>query len=55
MYDEVELVEPGSVYAHSILLSNGWEVRLLFRALRIEELKALLPRTKRVAYLGRGP
>ena len=43
MYDEVELVEPGSVCVHSILLSNGWEVQLPFRALRIEEVQALLP------------
>jgi hypothetical protein len=43
-YDEVELVDStGSVCIHSILLSNGWEVRLPFHALRIEEMQALLP------------
>jgi hypothetical protein len=40
-YDEVELSGSGCV--HSILFSNGWEVRLPFSALRIEEVQALLP------------
>src|SRR5262249_17839365 len=42
--DEVELVAQSALScAHSILLSNGWEVQLPFRALRIEEVAALLP------------
>jgi hypothetical protein len=44
LYDEVELVGQSPLSCvHSILLSNGWEVQLPFRALRIEEVQALLP------------
>jgi hypothetical protein len=44
LYDEIELVNQSLlVCVHSILLNNGWEVQLPFRALRIEEFQALLP------------
>jgi hypothetical protein len=43
-YDEVEM-GPGSEpkWRQSILLSNGWEVRLFFRDVRVEELRPLIP------------
>lgn len=43
-YDEIEH-RPGSppAWAQSILLSNGWEIRLTFRDVKIEEMPALLP------------
>jgi hypothetical protein len=44
LYDEWEMV-PGisPTWAISILLSNGWEVRLRFRDVEIQEAEALLP------------
>jgi hypothetical protein len=43
-YDEIE---PGAgappSWAQSILFSNGWEVRLHFRDVEIEEIQALIP------------
>jgi hypothetical protein len=43
-YDEMERV-PGdpATWRQSILLSNGWEVRLHFRDVRVQEARALLP------------
>jgi hypothetical protein len=44
MHDEVEVVSQSPlVCMHSILFGNGWEVRLPFRALRVEEVQALIP------------
>jgi hypothetical protein len=43
-YDEVEKVPgPPPSWRQSILLSNGWEVTLHFRDVRVEEVEALLP------------
>ncbi len=43
-YDEIERVEgEPPTWAQSILFGNGWEVRLHFRDVRIEEVQALLP------------
>jgi hypothetical protein len=44
MYDEVELV-PGqpATCVQSVLLSNGWEVRLPMRDVRIQPLQSLIP------------
>lgn len=43
-YDEIEKVEgqPPS-WRQAILLSNGWEVALHFRDVKIEEMQAILP------------
>jgi hypothetical protein len=43
-YDEVEMVvgDPPA-WRQSILLNNGWEVRLHFRDLRVQEVQALIP------------
>jgi hypothetical protein len=43
-YDEIEMV-PGTptTWAQSILLGNGWEVRLHFRDVRVQEAEAILP------------
>jgi hypothetical protein len=43
-YDEIERV-PGNpaTWRESILLSNGWEVRLHFRDVKVQEAQALLP------------
>jgi hypothetical protein len=43
-YDEIEMV-PGNppTWAQSILFSNGWEVRLHFRDVRVQEVQALIP------------
>jgi hypothetical protein len=43
-YDEVEMV-PGepATWRQSVLLSNGWELALNFRDVRVEELRPLLP------------
>lgn len=45
-YDEIEMV-PGSppTWRQSILLNNGWEVRLHFRDVRIQEVQPLIPVT----------
>jgi hypothetical protein len=44
MHDEVELrSESPLLCVHSILLSNGWEVRLPFHDLHVEEVQALIP------------
>lgn len=43
-YDEIEKVEgQPPTWRQSILLSNGWEVALRFRDVKIEEMQALLP------------
>ncbi|HKI33623.1 MAG TPA: hypothetical protein VKA46_17340 [Gemmataceae bacterium] len=43
-YDEIERV-PGDpvTWRQSVLLSNGWEVRLHFRDVKVQEAQALLP------------
>jgi hypothetical protein len=43
-YDEIEKI-PGEppTWRQSILLSNGWEVVIHFRDLKVEEMQALLP------------
>lgn len=43
-YDELEML-PGQLpsWSWSILLSNGWEVRLHFRDVQVQELQALIP------------
>jgi hypothetical protein len=43
-YDELELL-PGEppTWSWSILLSNGWEVKLLFRDVQVQELQAMIP------------
>ncbi len=43
-YDELELI-PGEppIWSWSILLSNGWEVKLHFRDVQVQEAQALLP------------
>jgi hypothetical protein len=43
-YDEIERV-PGEpvTWRQSILLSNGWEVRLHFRDVKVQEAQAILP------------
>jgi hypothetical protein len=44
MHDEVEVVSQAPlVCVHAILFGNGWEVQLPFRALRVEEVQALIP------------
>lgn len=44
LYDEWDVLSrsPGQ-YTHQILLSNGWEVRLRFRALKVVVADGLLP------------
>jgi hypothetical protein len=43
-YDEIELGEgEPPTWRQSILFSNGWEVTLHFRDVRVEEVEALLP------------
>lgn len=43
-YDEIEMIggDPPT-WRHSILCSNGWEVRLHFRDLTVREMLALIP------------
>ncbi len=43
-YDEIERL-PGdpATWSHSILFSNGWEVRLRFRDVAVQGVQALLP------------
>jgi hypothetical protein len=54
LYDELEKV-PGHppTWRQSILLSNGWEVTLHFRDVRVEEVEALLPAPRNGAPLPR--
>jgi hypothetical protein len=43
-YDEIEMAEgEPTTWWQSILFSNGWEVTLHFRAVRVEAAEALLP------------
>jgi hypothetical protein len=43
-YDEIEkALDQPPTWRQSILLSNGWEVVLHFRDVRIEEIQALIP------------
>jgi hypothetical protein len=44
MYDEVELTSDNPlVCTHSILLSNGWEVRIPFRDVRVQQAEPWFP------------
>jgi hypothetical protein len=44
LHDELELTATApAAYLHSILLSNGWEVRLPFKDVRVEQAHALIP------------
>ena len=43
VYDEIGREDMSGSLTHQILLSNGWEVRLKFRALEIAWSEALLP------------
>jgi hypothetical protein len=44
LYDEIEEVSGVStIWSQSILFSNGWEVCLQFRDVRVEEAQALIP------------
>ena len=46
-YDEVEKVAGRPpTWRQSVLLSNGWEMTLHFRDVRVEEAQALLPATR---------
>jgi hypothetical protein len=43
-YDEIQRAsEQPSTWRQSILLSNGWEIALHFRDVRVEEVQALIP------------
>lgn len=43
-YDEIEKAsEQPPTWRQSILLSNGWEILLRFRDIRVEEIQALIP------------
>jgi hypothetical protein len=43
-YDEIERVSGDpATWRQSVLLSNGWEVRLHFRDVKVQEAQALLP------------
>ena len=41
LYNEIERVEAG--WRESLVLSNGWEVTLHFRDIKVEEFDAILP------------
>jgi hypothetical protein len=44
LYDEIEKVDGRPpTWRQSILLSNGWEVTLHFRDVKVEEVQAILP------------
>jgi hypothetical protein len=49
-YDEIEMVDgQPPTWRQSVLLSNGWEVILHFRAVRVEVAEALLPAPRKGA------
>jgi hypothetical protein len=53
-YDEIEMAdgEP-TTWRQSILFSNGWEVSLHFRDVRVQEVEALLPAPRNGAVTSR--
>ena len=52
-YDEIEMA-PGEppTWRQSILLSNGWELRLHFRDVQVQEAQAVLPAPRNGAVAG---
>jgi hypothetical protein len=49
-YNEIELVEGNPpTWRESLLLSNGWELKLHFRDVHVEEAQAVLPIPRQVA------
>lgn len=44
LYDEIDLASsyPAPAFTHSILLTNGWELQLVFRALRVENFQRII-------------
>jgi hypothetical protein len=50
LYDEIELLREGSQrhFVHSVLLSNGWEMRLPFRDVQTTTAFPLLPHPRSV-------
>jgi hypothetical protein len=51
-YDEIEEAsQQPPTWRQSILLSNGWEIVLHFRDLRVEEIEALIPAPRESAAL----
>lgn len=51
-YDEIEKAsEQPLTWRQSILLSNGWEIALRFREIRIDEIQALIPTPRESAVL----
>jgi hypothetical protein len=53
LYDEIESV-PGEppTWIQSILLTNGWEVRLHFRDLTVQEMQTLIPVPRKSRLIG---
>ena len=45
MYDEFDVTPQGS-YSHEILLSNGWQMSIQFRDLRLVVAQDLLPASR---------
>jgi hypothetical protein len=55
-HDEIERI-PGepATWAQSILFSNGWEVRLLFRDVQVQEVQPLIPAPRNGCAVGASP
>lgn len=45
MHEELEVIDPGEPgqFRHSILLSNGWEIRVPFQAVQLKTAQPVLP------------
>jgi hypothetical protein len=51
-YDEIEVAsQQPPTWRQSILLSNGWEIVLHFRDIRVEDIEALIPASRESAAL----